>query len=669
MPYPQEKIKAELKAERARLHKLRLEQQGLPEGHGTSQKKMTKQERRELQEAQRLAKINGQPLKKSDSKSIHLEDKHKIQMQLGVSPKDSSSPLIAQIANMAITSSSSSTNPLSTSGLTPGITGGTGALNQRITEKALEAAMIQEKKVRMFEHLEEPNSRSFSGPPSDKWRGSSLTSISEGTECEKPVPSTKKPIPVHPAVKSAGLKMACFEIDGANERAAAMLKAFAIAINDYKTPPQQTMARHLQTYLNPQISYFVQQRPLTIGMGNAIRWLKEKISLVDIDKDEASTKRELISLIASYIQERIHAAIESVAEYGASKIKDGDVILIYGHSSSVLKMLIRAFKEDKVKFNVIVIDSRIGFWGQKTVRQLVAAGMARKPMEIGELVPSSIHNTDPVGHTNSSGSQAQNICGNVSYAYITSLGYVMKQASKVILGVEAIMGNGALLSRSGTSMVALAAHNYRVPVLVSCESYKFTDRVQLDSVVSNELGNPENLIWTPSESKQNWISPNKHSKSLVSNTMMAINYSPLASDRFGAWPSLNNTRTFVDLASQSKTLLPHPSTNFPNLNLLSKSKAINNMIATSAIGSTTIKHTKPQDKSTILDPIDKQEALKKWDLLEQENPLAKWREQPSLKILDITRDITPSKFVSVIITELGLIPTTSIPVVLREYKN
>jgi len=58
----------------------------------------------------------------------------------------------------------------------------------------------------------------------------------------------------------------------------------------------------------------------------------------------------------------------------------------------------------------------------------------------------------------------------------------------VLLGAHAIFSNGAVMSRVGTAAVAMAASANKVPVMVCCETYKFTDRVQLDSFVYNELG-------------------------------------------------------------------------------------------------------------------------------------------------------------------------------------
>ena len=63
------------------------------------------------------------------------------------------------------------------------------------------------------------------------------------------------------------------------------------------------------------------------------------------------------------------------------------------------------------------------------------------------------------------------------------------QVTKVFLGAHALLANGFVTSRIGSSEVALVARAYNIPVLVCCETYKFCDRVQTDSFVFNELGN------------------------------------------------------------------------------------------------------------------------------------------------------------------------------------
>jgi translation initiation factor 2B subunit (eIF-2B alpha/beta/delta family) len=43
--------------------------------------------------------------------------------------------------------------------------------------------------------------------------------------------------------------------------------------------------------------------------------------------------------------------------------------------------------------------------------------------------------------------------------------------------------------------------------------------------------------------------------------------------------------------------------------------------------------------------------------------LENWREQPNLRLLNLLYDVTPSKYITLVITEVGLIPCTSAPVV------
>ena len=64
----------------------------------------------------------------------------------------------------------------------------------------------------------------------------------------------------------------------------------------------------------------------------------------------------------------------------------------------------------------------------------------------------------------------------------------------MLLGAHALLANGYVMSRVGSSQVALIAKSYNVPVLVCCEMYKFCERVQTDSVVFNELGMSSTIL-------------------------------------------------------------------------------------------------------------------------------------------------------------------------------
>jgi translation initiation factor eIF-2B subunit delta len=64
----------------------------------------------------------------------------------------------------------------------------------------------------------------------------------------------------------------------------------------------------------------------------------------------------------------------------------------------------------------------------------------------------------------------------------------MKEVTKVIIGASALFANGAVMSRIGTAVVTMMAYEYQIPVIVCCETYKFSDAVRLDSFVWNEIG-------------------------------------------------------------------------------------------------------------------------------------------------------------------------------------
>ena len=49
----------------------------------------------------------------------------------------------------------------------------------------------------------------------------------------------------------------------------------------------------------------------------------------------------------------------------------------------------------------------------------------------------------------------------------------------------------------------------------------------------------------------------------------------------------------------------------------------------------------------------------------QSDLLTDWRDISALNLLNLVYDVTPSHFVSMVITEVGMIPCTSVPVVLR----
>lgn len=259
-----------------------------------------------------------------------------------------------------------------------------------------------------------------------------------------------------------GLQYLSGDIHGGNARCIAMLLAFREAINDYSTPPKKSLVRDLTAKVSSYVSFLIECRPLSISMGNAIRFLKNRIAKLPHTMSELEAKSSLQSDIDRFINEKIVLADKIIVRHAFAKIRDGDVLLTYG-SSSVVEMMLAYAHEQGKQFRVVIVDSRPKLEGQALLHRLVKKGL------------------------------------NCTYTHINAVSYIMHEVTRVFLGASSILSNGTVYSRVGTACVAMVAHSFRVPVLICCEAYKFHERVQLDSICSNELGMPISLFILDSE--------------------------------------------------------------------------------------------------------------------------------------------------------------------------
>ncbi|XP_022987306.1 translation initiation factor eIF-2B subunit delta-like isoform X2 [Cucurbita maxima] len=281
-----------------------------------------------------------------------------------------------------------------------------------------------------------------------------LPQYEQGTQLPDLVSKFFQLDPIHPAIYKVGLQYMAGDICGGNARCIVMLHAFQQAIKDYSTPPQKVLGRDLTAKIGGYVSFFNECRPLSVSMGNAIRFLKNRIAKLPLNLPESEVKATLCSDINRFINEKIIIADEVIVRHAATKIRDGDVLLTYG-SSSVVEMLLLHAHELGKEFRVVVVDSRPKQEGRALLRRLIERGL------------------------------------NCTYTHINAISYVMHEVTRVFLGAAAVLSNGTVYSRVGTAAVAMVANAFRVPVLICCEAYKFHERVQLDSICFNELGDPD----------------------------------------------------------------------------------------------------------------------------------------------------------------------------------
>lgn len=259
-------------------------------------------------------------------------------------------------------------------------------------------------------------------------------------------------------------------------------------------------------------------------------------------------------------------ADQVIAGSAAQKVQDGDVIVTFAGSSIVKQTLLNAHQQGK-KFRVSIIDSRPLFEGKNLARALANAGL------------------------------------DVQYSLMNGLSHAIKDATKVFLGAHAMTSNGRLYSRVGTALVAMSAKEraggVEVPVIVCCETVKFTDRVALDSIVVNEIADADELVSTK---------PPQQVTDLSDPVAAAAAAAATSSDSKKGSGSSSGS---VAATAQPSSLEPNP-------------------------------------------------ALKN-----ASSPLKDWRETPNLQLLNLMYDVTPAEYVDMVVTEMGSLPPSAVPIVHR----
>lgn len=270
---------------------------------------------------------------------------------------------------------------------------------------------------------------------------------------------------IHPAILQMGLQHAEGKVTGSTDRAISLLVALKTLLMDLVPSIQQQSGtdvfKEIDNIMKPNITFLKQCRPLSISMGNAIRYLKKEIQNLDRSLGVNEIKENIIEIIDDFVNVNFVLHPKAISETANKKIKNGDTILTFSHSKLVEKVLLDAASSG-TKFKVVVTEAR--------VPELPAQSGARALARL--LVSAGVHTT---------------------YILLTGLEQVIESVTSVMMGCEGVMANGCVLATVGTSQVALLAAAHNKPVLVCCESYKFSRRVQTDSFVYNELGDPADL--------------------------------------------------------------------------------------------------------------------------------------------------------------------------------
>ncbi|MFQ6086025.1 MAG: ribose 1,5-bisphosphate isomerase, partial [Candidatus Bathyarchaeia archaeon] len=223
----------------------------------------------------------------------------------------------------------------------------------------------------------------------------------------------------------------------------------------------------------------------------------------------ASTERikeSVASAVGDFIESSL-IAVKKIGEIGAGRIVDDDVILTHCNSQAAIAILRHAHRGGK-SISVFVSETRPRYQGRYTAEVLSKDGIP------------------------------------VSLIVDSAARYFMPKVDKVVIGADAVAANGAVVNKVGTSMIALAAHETRVNVMVGAETYKFSPRTFLGELIeieerpTQEVAPAEWLSKNPGVSIRNPafdVTPPEYIDSIVTEAGVVSPHSILflVKDRFG----------------------------------------------------------------------------------------------------------------------------------------
>ena len=189
------------------------------------------------------------------------------------------------------------------------------------------------------------------------------------------------------------------------------------------------------------------------GLDNTCIYLRKVKKILPLFPSNASPltiKNSLISKIDEYINTKILTKLIISDKTGNHLIKDNDFILIYGKSKVFRNMLLKAV-QDGVKFKVAFVDNRKNNQIKSEIEYLTKLGIT------------------------------------VVYTYLNGVSGIIKKVTKVFIKGKSMLSNGYLQGQVGTSLIACIANNFKKPVIAFCQTFKFWDKLMLDSLQKNNF--------------------------------------------------------------------------------------------------------------------------------------------------------------------------------------
>lgn len=268
------------------------------------------------------------------------------------------------------------------------------------------------------------------------------------------ISAEKSKEPLHPALIEYILST-CFDVSlDENEKCRRFMKAMRSMIEDEPISETERFMYSIYRITKVTMTLLNKIRMTTPGIGNCVRFIKAQLPKDGATQSVAADEEfraAIFAAIDNFVREKIDDVASLLVRNVSNSIVDGDVILTYGYSPVICEALLEASKTHN--FRVVVVDSR--------------------PTFNSKVVIEKLHDLD------------------VRYVLISGLSYVMPEVTKVLIEPCGILSNNAALTPVGTAMVAMVAHEFGVPVIFVCGSYRFVGDVRVDALAKNEILGPD----------------------------------------------------------------------------------------------------------------------------------------------------------------------------------
>jgi translation initiation factor 2B subunit (eIF-2B alpha/beta/delta family) len=214
-----------------------------------------------------------------------------------------------------------------------------------------------------------------------------------------------------------------------------------------------------------QISNFLRRcKPFTSGIEFAFDHIIESFNKIAEEVNEeaqqtqlneeeklAKIKESMVETLQAFANMRIINANQVICQEAIKQIKEDETILTFGANYSVKSVFQEAIKQE-INFNVIVVG---------------LDNDDNESVEIAQILT--------------------NAGIDCTFCQLNSLPLVARKVSKVFFGGISMMNNGYLVAKAGTATIACWAKSKMIPVVVCIESFKFSKKAVVHSLVSSEL--------------------------------------------------------------------------------------------------------------------------------------------------------------------------------------